>query len=413
MGAPLRKTHALAPRIAIGLVVAASLYTAFLCFINTHVMTVSNSLVAVFDGAILLSALALTLHGGPRWLWMLLAALAMNFLALALLSDRLELKAVRDPLVLVTFAALGWRYGSFARARAAFFIVAAFVLAFALFEWLAPETYIGLFNVIDFYTARGMVNAQDLQYLDSEFFVSGARNGERMLFPLLGTHRVSSIYLEPVSMGNFGALALVFALSLDRTRWRTALAAALVALVAIVLADARFASMAALIFLLARLLPAGWTRIGVTLLPLIVIGMLFAFAVSGVGEGDDLPTRLAGSGRTLLEMSPASVFGLAPYDVVTFDAGYAYAMSAFGVLMCILLWLAFVAAPTRTREAQRYKLLLAAYIVAILCVSGTSLFALKTAALGFFIFGALAAPQEARTLALRLRPAKLAQGAPA
>ena len=409
----MSKTRALAPRIAIGLVVAASLYTAVLCLINTHVMTVSNALVAVFDGAILLTALALALRGGPRWLWMLLAALAVNFLALALLSDRFELKAVRDPLVLVTFAALGWRYGSFAHARAAFFILSGIVLAIGVFEWLAPDAFTQMLNVLQFYNARGMVDAQDLERLDSAFFISGERGGERLLFPLLGTHRVSSIFLEPVSMGNFGALALVFALSLDRTHWRSALAAALVAAVAIVLADARFASMVALLFLVARMLPAGWTRAGVSLLPLIAIGMLFAFAFSTVGEGDDLPTRLAGSGRTLLAMDPAIVFGLSAHEVVTYDAGYAYAMSAFGLPLCIVLWGAFVAAPAPTRQAQRYKLLLAVYMCALLCISGTSLFALKTGALGFYIFGALAARQEARRPASRPVQTPFPSGAPA
>ncbi len=413
MRSSMYKTRALAPSLAVALVVAACLYTATLCFINTHVTTVSNTLVAVCDGAILLTALALALRGGPRWLWMLLAAVAVNFLALVLLSDRLDFKAVRDPLVLITFAALGWRYGSFAIARAAFFIVSGLVVAFALFEWLAPGAYTQMFNVIQFYVARGVVDPEDMQYLDSAFFVSGARDGERLLFPILGSHRASSIFLEPVSMGNFGALAFVFALSLDRANWRSAIAAALIALVVIVLADARFASMVVLLFLLTRFMPTGWTRVGVSLLPIVAIGLLIAFAASDIGEGDDLPTRLAGSGRTLLAMDPAAIFGLASYRIVTYDAGYAYAMSAFGLPLCVLLWLVFIAAPAPTRQAQRFKLLLGVYICALLCISGTSLFALKTGALGFFMFGAMAASQAARLPALRLRPVRYERGAPA
>lgn len=402
--------RALAP----ALVFAASGYTAILCLLNTHGFAVSNAVVALCDGAILLTALAVGLLGGPRWLWMGLGVMAINFLALALFSDRLELKAVRDPLVLVVFAALGWRYGGFERARAVFFAVSGFVLTFALLEWVWPQTYGALFNVMDFYAARGMVDADTIQRLDSTFFVSGARDGERLLVPLLGPHRASSIFLEPVSMGNFGALSLAFALSLGRAHWRTALAAALIGLVAIVLADARFASMAALFFLIARLLPAAWTRIGVALLPLLAIGMLAAFAGSDIGAGDDLPTRLAGSGRTLLEMSPAAVFGAPEFDPVTYDAGYAYAMSAFGLPLCILLWLAFVATPTRGREGERFKLLLGVYMCALLCISGTSLFALKTAALAFFMFGALASGRaRAAAPSRRSAEAPLPQGASA
>src|SRR5262249_30738275 len=155
-------------------------------------------------------------------------------------------------------------------------------------------------------------------------FVSGAREGERMLMPFLGSHRVSSIFLEPVSMGNFGALAFAFALSLGRSHWRTAAAAAAIGFVAITLADARFASMAVLFFLLARLVPAKWRQVGLVLLPLIAIGLLIGFGLSDLRHGDDLPTRLAGSGRALLEMTPRALFGLAPSSD-TYDAGYAYA----------------------------------------------------------------------------------------
>lgn len=398
--------------LAIALVVAASTYVLVLCFLNTHVMGVSNGGMAIVDGAIVLSALALALRGASRWLWIFLAALAVNFLLLTLLSDNLNLKAIRDPLLLAAFAALGLRYGSIAHAQAAFLLVCAIVLGFAAFEFLAPEAYTGVFNVIRFYTARGVVDADSIQYLDSAFFVSGARAGERMLFPELGAHRVSSIFLEPVSMGNFGALAIAFALSLGRAQWRTAAAVGAVGLAAIVLADARFASMAVILFIIVRLLPRSWMRIALPFLPLVALGVLVGFALSDVGAGDDLPTRLAGSGRTLLGMSPVAAFGLAPYAVTAYDSGYAYAFSAFGLPFSILLWAAFILLPTPSKPAERFKLLLGVYICALLCISGSSLFALKTAGLAFFVLGGLAATRPAIAFA-RHRPTSSMQGAPA
>jgi putative polymerase len=87
-------------------------------------------------------------------------------------------------------------------------------------------------------------------------------------------------------------------------------------------------------------------------------------------------------------MTPEALFGMGDYAITTYDAGYAYAFSALGLPFCILLWSAFVLLPA-SGEGERYKLLLGVYIVALLCISGTSVFALKTAGLGFFALGAL------------------------
>jgi putative polymerase len=398
-----QRTIDLSPLAAITVVVTASLYTAALCLINTRVTGISNTHVAIVDGVILAVALLLALKHASPWSRMLLAALAGNFLVLVLLSGAFEPKAVRDPLVLIAFVLLGLRYGGFTRARVTFFIVSAIVLTVALIEFFAPDFYTSVFNVIDFYRVRGMVDAETLAGLDSAFFLSGARDDGRMLAPFLGEHRVSSIFLEPVSMGNFGAIALMFALSIDREHWRTAAAAGAIGIVTIVLSDARFGSLAAMLFMLVRLLPLSWMRIGLPLLPLIAIAVLVAFAWSDVRVGDDLPTRLAASGRVLLSMEPAAIFGLGNYEITTYDAGYAYALSAFGLPFCVLLWASFVMLPVSSRTGQRFKVLLGVYVCALLCISGTSLFALKTAGLTFFLAGALAAPRGA--------PAYLAQSA--
>jgi putative polymerase len=148
-------------------------------------------------------------------------------------------------------------------------------------------------------------------------------------------------------------------------------------------------------------------------MPLIGIALLIGFALSDVGQGDDLPTRLAGSGRVLMEMSPAALFGLSSYDITTVDSGYAYAFSALGLPFCVALWTAFVLLPAPNAEAQRYKVLLGVYIAALLCISGTSLFALKTAGLGFFILGAFAAPRTAPSPVVRLHARRFVESAPA
>lgn len=393
----------------IALVMAGATYTAALCFLNTNLVGISNAAVAVADGAIVIAALIICLWRSDRATWMIVLALALNFLLLAVISEQTQLKAVRDPLVVLTFAYLGMRYGSFGGARLAFFLIAAIVLVFAALEYLAPAAFVHFFNIMDFYRARGAIDAETVRHMDSVFFVSGVRPDARTLLPFLGPHRGSSIFLEPVSMGNFGAIAVAFALSLERKHWRTALAAAVIGAVAIILADARFAATVIALFALTRLVPVRWSDLAVAPLPVIAIGFLLAFAMSNVGHGDDLPTRLATSGRVLLELSPAALLGFDPYGVSTVDSGYAYAFTTLGLPMCMALWAAFVVMPARTRQGARFKLMLGVYICTLLCISGSSLFALKTAALTWFIAGALAAPQQLRA---RIMPRPTAAIAP-
>ncbi|MBC7768296.1 MAG: hypothetical protein H7124_05875 [Phycisphaerales bacterium] len=380
---------------ALIIVIAALTYTAALCFANTNVTSVSNGLIAIVDGAIVLGALALTMRAPRRGLWIILLALAVNFLLIALLADEFNLKAVRDPLVLLAFVALGQRYGGQRMAARAFVIAAAIVVPIAVIELAAPALYTQFFDVLRYYQGRGLVSAEQAQFQTSSFFVSGERSDGRFLTAFFGSHRASSIFLEPVSMGNFGAIVAAFALSLDPRRWRLAVGLGAVAIFSIVAADARFAAIVLVLFVLARFLPSAWTNFVLAPLPLVSVAILLAMSAAISETGDTFATRLSLSGRMLGELEFEQLLGLAPYSATAVDSGYAYALISFGLPTCILLWAAFVAVPAQTKEAARYKLMLGLYACALLCISGSSLFALKTAALGWFAFGALTGLQAA------------------
>jgi len=388
----LRKSHPLnVPALAI--VVAALTYTAALCFANTHVLGVSNGLIAIVDGAIVLSALGMAMLAPRRSLWIMLLALAVNFLLIALLAEEFSPKAVRDPLVLIAFVALGQRFGGVRTAQLAFIAASAIIVPIALLELLAPALYTQMFDVLRYYMGRGLVSAEEAQYQSSAFFVSGERNDGRFLTSFFGSHRASSVFLEPVSMGNFGALIAAFALSLEPRRWRLALSLGAVAVFSIIAADARFAATVVLLFALVRFVPARWVNFALAPLPLIAIAVLIGVSFAMPEVGDTFLSRLSLSGRLLTEFDLDQLFGLAPSSLTTVDSGYAYALASLGLPMCVLLWAAFVSIPAPSKEAARYKLMLGVYACALLCISGSSLFALKTAALGWFAFGALAGMQ--------------------
>ncbi len=387
-------------------VIAATLYVAALCAVHTSVTPVSNDIMAVVDAAITLVALGLALMAAGGGGWLLLFLLGTNALWLVAIADDFNLKgAVRDPLVLMAFTLLGMTCATFARARALFIVISVVVLAVAFFELMAPQSYTNIFNILSFYQGRGVVAGEPAQYGDSSLFVSGMRPGGRLLLPFLGQHRISSIFLEPVSMGNFGALAIAFALAIPMKYWRSAVAIGIIGVTTILLADARFALFASGLFVIARFVPLRWMNTALVAMPIVAIALLLYAARHFAPQGDDLTSRLATSGLVLESLGFSQIFGAEPQSVSTVDAGYAYAITSLGLPFCIIIWTAFVMLKTPTAHAQRYKFFLGVYACALLCVSGTSLFALKTAALAWFVMGAMAAEGYAIRAAFRLRPA--------
>ncbi len=400
-----RKTPQAVRFAAFWLVFAAALYSIMLCWMFSRGAPVSATTVAIADGFIVLTALASALSSAPRVIIMPLLALSLNFLLIGALAQNADLKGVRDVLAIIAFLGLGLAAGDLRIARYTFFTIAALVLGFGLFELLAPKAYADQFNVLQFYIMRGLVDRSVSDWAQNSLFVSSVRGGARNLLPMLGPHRVSSIFLEPVSMGNFGAIALAWAFSLPRRMIVSALAAGVIGVSAIILADARFAVIAAIIFVLVRFIPISWTRYALAPAPFIAAGFLLWSSGAFSHYGDDLPSRLASSGGVIASLSPAEIFGLSHANSATLDSGYAYVLSAFGLPCCVALWFGFVLLPTPSASATRFKLLIGFYICTLLCVSGSSLFALKTAALLWFLFGAMIA--EARTApAVRREPVR-------
>jgi putative polymerase len=388
-----------APRLtALALVLAASTYTIGLCALYTLGAPVTNGLVAAADALVILCALGLIAWARPDSLIVPALALAANFLIIAFFSEGVELKSLRDVMLICAFLMLGRAAGDFAAARTAFFAVAGLAIGLGLVEFLWPHAFVQLFNVLRFYVMRGEVTSQAAQYVDSSLFVSGMRNGERALVPGLGAHRVSSIFLEPVSMGNFGAIAIAFALATAKQHWRSALAAAAVGALAIIMADARFAAFAALVFVLGRMVPPRWRLFLLAPMPVIAMAFLMIMAEFVSPAGDDLPSRLSISGRAIAGLDTGALFGLSPGGRETLDSGYAYVLTSFGLPFCALLWVGFLALPERGPQSSAFKFLIGLYICALLCVSGSSLFALKTGGLLWFLLGSLMAEEGAGLL---------------
>src|SRR5690606_30295065 len=111
-----------------------------------------------------------------------------------------------------------------------------------LAEVLVPNLYGDLFNVKAYYiNSRGFTESQ-FWNPESTAFVSGTRPGERYFVAFTNWPRASSIFLEPVSLGNFIIVSLMVLLAGWRglPLWIRAIWAATLVLL-LMLADSRFA----------------------------------------------------------------------------------------------------------------------------------------------------------------------------
>jgi putative polymerase len=185
-------------RAAHALLVAALVFNAALCFLNTAGFPVSGGTVIGAEVAIIALTLGFALdeRAGP---WLILAGLVTYGLLLLALRGSTDVKGVRDFLIPVVFYNLGMRNPDLRDADRAVLTCGVIVVAMGLFEYGLFDVYQKYFNIVRYYVARGSMSASEINELTGSLFTSGIRPDSRTILPFLGPHRVSSVFLEPVS----------------------------------------------------------------------------------------------------------------------------------------------------------------------------------------------------------------------
>jgi putative polymerase len=374
-------------------VFAAVLLNFGLCFINTNVFGVNAGLMILSE--ILLIAMAFSLIWyRSTVLYIFLLVLSLYFFSVMLVRSDFDPKIMRDFLIPFIFLFLGYYLGSVRSCDRLVTVLILLALGSALFEWLALNTYLHYFDVFRYYVARGTESQADSALLirgddTAGLYVNGTRFEERTLLPFLGAHRISGIFLEPVSAGNFGAIAFAWVLLRDRGRICPLVAKTIAIATILVLADARFGFFFC-IFTLLLYLAAPIIRPTILFLTpfLLVIGLV-AFAGD---PSNELAGRLTHTAYSLAQLDPWQVFGLKISEdfagVYAGDSGYGYLLVKVGLVGLTAIWALFVYAPIFDRDAWRFKIFIAFYAVALLSISA-SLFTIKTAALLWFLYGTL------------------------
>ena len=197
--------------LPIMLVLFAVLFNAGLAIINAHVTPISANAVIGMEVSIVVTAHAIILwHYRPQmlpWYGMILVIVLFS-LERSLVIGQLNPKFMRDVLLIPTFVLLGMTTPP--RRLTTLIVVLHFiVVGSVLFEAYFTQAYSDLFDVRQYYIATRGAKDADFWNRSSDLFVSATRPGDRF-FSFIDLHRTSSVFLEPVSLGNYVLIVTAF-----------------------------------------------------------------------------------------------------------------------------------------------------------------------------------------------------------
>jgi len=387
------------------LIIAAITFNALLCFVNTHVAPISNAYVVGSEAIIItVTILACYRFIDPKYALIITTIIVytavLAFLRALISPDEgMNLKVARDFLIPVIFFLFGKGANNIKVADRIVYVATTIILIFAVFEFVSLDAFLKVFSVVDYYVARGTLDAADpsLQWANG-LMMSGMRPPDqgRELLSFLGGHRVSSLFLEPIGLGNFGCLIAFWAIARSRMEHRLRLWSIAAGIVLIVLSDTRFNASFFVLGVFLLLVSPRLTTPVVVVLPFVAMAALYIAAASALPQdlllqGLSLKDRLLYSGGVLLKFDLSNWIGVKASQ--TFDSGYAYVISNVGLLGFTAFWLWFMTLSGRSRAFYAFRNTAAVYFAALFCISASQ-FTIKTAALLWFLMGALSVAQN-------------------
>lgn len=370
-------------------------YNFLLALVNASVFTVSPAMTYVAELAVYAACFVIGLWSLDRrrsaMIFTGIALLVLLMLMRLLLVWKIDPKFFRDALIPFAFLVLGAAYtGSLPKL---FVRLALIVSLVAVFELALPTLYGDVVNPKSYFVNARGASAASFWNADSNLFVSATRPGARNFLPSSNLPRASSLFIEPVTMGNF--IIFFAAIVLTFRRWlRPLTIAASVLMIGflIVASDGRLAAgTVVLMVLMTPLLQRMDQRLGFLIFFGVLLGGWLLVWASGIQSYEDtMPGRIFFTVDSIGRMSTQAWLGLdfdSPYKY--FDSGIAYFISSQSVVMVLAFLLAYsFLMLMRTVEGQLFKnLLIFAFALSLLVSNGY--FSIKTAALWWFACGCL------------------------
>lgn len=384
--------------VAVTLAVLAVVFNPLLAIVNGHVAHLNGGIVALVQASLTFAALGLgvVVDGKPtRWglaAWVLIVA----FVVLSVLRGDLAPKNLGDVLLIPAFIALGQRIGPSVLIRTVVWLQVA-ITAIGVFELLFPLLFGSVFKVVDYYVAtRGF--AASAFWAGNDLFLSSERPGGRLLLPGLHLHRGSSLFLEPVSLGNWAILVcIMLAAFWHRLSWRGRAFLVVSDLALLVICDGRLALGVCLLLAVAlpftRRLPSA---LSVCYLPVVMVALTGLVAAGYLSSaGDTLPGRLRGGYDALTGLDLSDLLGIG-HHALNADAGWVYFIQTQSLLTAIVVWAAITLTSIGEEDdARTFKHGLALFLVLCLPIS-YSVLSIKTMALLWCAYGSFHARHVSR-----------------
>ena len=376
------------------LVVAAVVFNGALAFVNGNLLGLSPLHVMAVEGLIVGVAHLYALNNYRRsmapWYGLIFFFVIFGLLR-SMATGEINPKLLRDVLIIPTFVVLGM---TVAVARLPALIVAsqAVVTFFLVIEGAATAVFSKIFHVMDYYIAtRGNV-AQDFWNQESDLYVSATRPDDR-LFSFIDLHRMSSIFLEPVSLGNWcviiTALICAFYDRFTKRQRQFLIGSNLLVLLG---SDGRLALMSSLLIVAAAYVARRSRNLPVFLYLPAAVAVAFVVVYAGGYKGgeDNFPSRVAYTVELLSSFDLRDLMGMSDrYLSRAVDSGVSYLIITQSLLGLACLWATIVfSASTRTAEQRIFLHAVAIYLSCNVIVSFAFL-TIKTGALLWFVYGAL------------------------
>lgn len=373
------------------ILIVALTYQALLCAMHTSVHPISMLGVALTEAVVYFACLVVLIkHIRLEFFAVALLVAAYLFL-IAIFRNQLDPKGFRDVMIPILFYGLGRHIGDVHYADRVLKVMAVLVLVFGFFELWFLEAFSRVFNIFSYYVSQGGLTAGTNWAKDSVLGLNGMRPegiGRTILPSLLGNHRVSSLFLEPVSLGNFAVIIAAWGLSKRREEAKDMVFFLVASAVMIALSDSRYGMITVGALILMRCLPFGRTNAWMMSLPLLSVVLLVVIGLFFDGHyGDNILGRLYVSGQMLLTFDVGMIFGIEGFNIGFGDMGYSALLTRLGLVLCLFLWITFWMLKMENERGNRFRAYITLYMSLILCVSGTSLFALKTAGILWFLVG--------------------------
>lgn len=377
--------------VAAGLLVATVLFNPALAWVNAHLFPMTAGIVSAAQGSIVLTALLVgtmqPVQHSFRWL-ALTWIMVLSALLTSAIKGYFEPKILGDILLIPAFILLGTRIEG-ALLRQTMLSLQLLIMLVGLWELASPGGFGSTFRVIDYYVQTRGYDA-DAFWAGGDLFLSSERPGGRMLLDGLGLHRGSSLFLEPVSLGNWAIVGTIFTAAMWRSLSNGARLFMLVSTaVLLVTCDGRLALSVILLFCLylpiSAYVPDQWS---VAYLPLLLVALVGGEALGILAEHqDNLPGRLSVGLDALRSMDLDQLLGIRADRVRFDDAGWADFVQAQSVVIAIGLWLALACSSFGRDPGNRMAKHGIMLFLALCLPISNSLLSIKTAALMWVVYG--------------------------